>query len=478
MSLPPLPPTPGAPSSGAPSSGAPSSGAPSTSGAQCWNCHQVVQAGSVSCIWCGAIQQVSPAQFLVAPALAGAGAVGADAGGSAPMGIPPQGFPQPATPHQMSVRPNVQRPPRGTATLDPVFAGTVASTGARLGAFTADVIAVALVALVVTLATSSIVYGLIALAEALVIMWVLEARTGLTPGNALFRLRTARHDAPYSPGVGRSFVRWLITGAGFMVAAVGAWIVVASSAWDDAGKGRTWADRAALTVVVAVPPRTPRKAAFPRDIGNMQQQGMAVTMGSQPEALPPGAAMHYLTPPVPSLVPHVISTTARFSVVDEDSLSTSNTAAGGQTFIASPVPIIEEPSSGLVAGIIPASGAEAPSASGTLLLIFDTGQREQFAAPVSVNLGRNPVATEPSDKLVVVTDPDSTVSKTHLRLEHSRGRTWLTDGDSTNGTELLSEDGDSVVLVPGERVLLDDGVRVRIGDRTFTVSILLGSEKA
>ena len=33
------------------------------------------------------------------------------------------------------------------------------------------------------------------------------------------------------------------------------------------------------------------------------------------------------------------------------------------------------------------------------------------------------------DALVVVDDPESSVSKTHLRIEHQRGRTWITDFD-------------------------------------------------
>ena len=117
------------------------------------------------------------------------------------------------------------------------------------------------------------------------------------------------------------------------------------------------------------------------------------------------------------------------------------------------------------------------SVDGTILLVFDTGQREQFTTPVAINLGRNPAANQPNDKLLVVTDPESTVSKTHVRLEHSRGRTWVTDGGSTNGTDLLGDDGEVTTLTPGNRVLLEEGTRVRIGNRAFTVSLILGGEK-
>ena len=95
-----------------------------------------------------------------------------------------------------------------------------------------------------------------------------------------------------------------------------------------------------------------------------------------------------------------------------------------------------------------------------------------------MNLGRNPSATDQGDRLISVRDPESTVSKTHLRLEHSRGRTWVTDNNSTNGTEIRSDDAASAPLLPGNRVLLDEGDRVRIGNRTFTVSILMAHESA
>ncbi|MFV0287360.1 MAG: FHA domain-containing protein, partial [Demequina sp.] len=107
-----------------------------------------------------------------------------------------------------------------------------------------------------------------------------------------------------------------------------------------------------------------------------------------------------------------------------------------------------------------------------LLLVFDTGQRETITLPAHVNLGRQPDPHATGDTLVAVDDPDRTVSKTHARLEHDDGATWVTDLGSTNGTELLDEDG-IVPLGIGKRTLVPDGVRLRIGNRAFTVSVLL-----
>ena len=109
-----------------------------------------------------------------------------------------------------------------------------------------------------------------------------------------------------------------------------------------------------------------------------------------------------------------------------------------------------------------------------LLLIFDTGQRERLPVPVSAVLGRAPQGTSPDDLVIAVTDPDRTISKNHIQLEQSRRGTWITDLASTNGTFLIGEDGAEIPVAAGTRTEVADGVRVRIGDRSFTVSRLMG----
>jgi len=121
----------------------------------------------------------------------------------------------------------------------------------------------------------------------------------------------------------------------------------------------------------------------------------------------------------------------------------------------------------------PASAASSESGRGDVLLVFDTGQREQVPLPGGIVLGRNPSPIEPGDHTIVVTDSEKTVSRTHLRIEHSRGRTWVTDNDSANGTELIDETGIATALVPYERTLVEDGTRVRIGQRTFSINVLV-----
>ncbi|NKF30923.1 FHA domain-containing protein, partial [Pseudomonas sp. BGM005] len=153
-------------------------------------------------------------------------------------------------------------------------------------------------------------------------------------------------------------------------------------------------------------------------------------------------------------------------MIDEDSEPTDARAASHRAEPQNDAgPSAEKP----LFSVAPQTGqqptAESRSASdtGALLLIFDTGQRVQLPLPLAANLGRGPVASAHDDRLVIVTDPDSSVSKTHLRIEHSRGRTWVTDFGSTNGSDVRSDDGQTTELVAGERMLLDDADRVRIG---------------
>ncbi|WP_417540891.1 FHA domain-containing protein [Microbacterium maritypicum] len=339
--------------------------------------------------------------------------------------------------------------------LGPAFAGSPAGTGLRVAAFTLDAAVVVLAAAIVLMISQSPLLAGLAVFELALFLWVLEARTGITLGNAVLRLRSSRADRPYSPGIGRQFVRGIITGAGFLVA-VGSWVIVASGAWDRSGRRQSWADRVAGTVVVSVP--------------------APAAVEAQPQT-PAVDAVESLAPP------QVVPLGAHSAVIDEDSEPTDARAASHRTATPEPTaPGTEKPLFTVAPTPAPqAGGADAAataSETGALLLIFDTGQRAQLALPLAANLGRAPVASAHDDRLIIVTDPDASVSKTHLRIEHSRGRTWVTDFGSTNGSDIRADDGQTTELVAGERVLLDDADRVRIGNRSFTISLLLATDSS
>ncbi len=412
--------------------------------ATCWNCRQPLQRGAERCLWCGVPLQ-APAQQ-PAPA-----AYAPPAAPVAPLVVDTQAPRVPAM-----GAPAAPRPSRAGIALDPLFSGGAAGVGAQVAAFTIDIVLVAAIAAGVAFGTGSAILTILAVVESAVILWAMIARTGSSPGNALLRLRVSRQDAPYSPGTARAFVRGIVTAAGLLVAGVGAWVVAASGASDVRVRG--WADRAARTQVVAVPRRN---------------RSVPARAGVPPLAPPvAGVQLDYgAEAPVILAAPQVVTTSARQATVDEVSASASQTGARAQeSVVVAPMP----ESSSLPAEV--QSTVRKAGAATTLLLVCDSGQREELASPVSVNLGRSPVASEPGDRLIAVREHESTVSKTHARLEHSRGATWVTDFGSTNGTDLLTDEGDIIPLTPNVRTPLEEGTRVRVGNRIFTVSVLLGGE--
>lgn len=345
---------------------------------------------------------------------------------------------------------------RETSPLGPAFSGSPATTSIRLIAFTIDAVLALGIGGVVLATTNSPTLAAVVTVQLAIGLAVALARTGATPGNLLLHLRVSRSDAPFSPGAGRAFVRALITGVGFVVG-IGAWIVVASSAWDKRGRRQSWADRAAETVVVAVPRR-----------------GAAAGRTSAGTLAPP----------------QLISMSARPAVDEDDESDAPGVVSFSPDGVlaAAPAELLPVPPGPPPAPVAqtpppaPASPASAPASpapvrgampGAALLLVFDTGQRVRIDVPAAVVLGRRPAPTEPGDLLIMVDDPDSTVSKSHLRLENSRGRTWVTDLGSTNGSDILADQGGRTELLPGARSLLDDGDRVRVGDRVFSINSLL-----
>ncbi len=492
--------------------------APASGAVSCWNCHQPLPAGADRCIWCGVPQSAGAAPLVTAPA----GYTGATAAVGAPLAYAPADTtsfaPAPAavTPAPVRVAPPVD------AALGPEFRGTVAGTGHRIGAFAVDVVVISVLAVVVLLLTGSVAFGMLTALELVIGSWVMQARTGATVGQLLLRLRTSRVDAPFSPGAVASLARFAITGAGFAALGVGSWLIVASGAWDPARRRRSFADRATRTMVVAAPPRiidpaaaavrTGAPAAPPvgqppvlAPTGLLQPPAPAVAAPPSVQVIAPPAAPLSAQPPVvpaePQSIPAVtaapavpaapaavassqppppsamtpppgVVTPAPLALADPQVVSTRrpSTPIDDESASAqSPAVVPEEPIFETVAVQRPAT----PSGD-ALLLIFDTGQREQIALPAAINLGRNPVASQEGDALISVRDPDATVSKTHARVEHIDGQTWVSDGGSTNGTEVISDEGVITVLAPRVRTLLDEGARIRIGKRAFTVSVLVG----
>ncbi|WP_430868287.1 FHA domain-containing protein [Demequina aurantiaca] len=453
----------------------------------CWSCQEPVSPSAAQCMWCGAARPgVAHGTGAIPSALPpGMGGTHADQASppvqqaqqqnTALPGLATQPAGMASAPAMSSATAATYSPRQADSApaLGAAFRGRAAGTGARLAAFTLDVFATLAIAGAVLAATGSPVLAAVAVLECVVFLWVLEARTGLSVGNAIMGIRTSRKDAPFSPGVGRSAGRFAFTGAGFVVGLVGAWIVVASSAWDGQSRRRGWADMATGTMTVASP-RAARSGRLPGVNELAAYQAPHVERAAQQVTAP--------TTTAPSNIERPLQVPLEY----EDSHSSSRTVAPSDTALPAITPTIPAPTpapnpTGTSDGppapaedsaLLQASAASAEASHGDVLLVFDTGQREQVPLPAGIVLGRNPSPIEPSDHTIVVTDTEKTVSRTHVRIEHSRGRTWVTDNGSANGTDLIDHTGGATPLVAHERTLLEDGMRVRIGQRAFSINIL------
>jgi hypothetical protein len=87
-------------------------------------------------------------------------------------------------------------------------------------------------------------------------------------------------------------------------------------------------------------------------------------------------------------------------------------------------------------------------------------------------IGRNPSAGpgEAHEHLVIVTDPDRTVSKTHLEFGIDAGEFWVADRFSGNGTTIFETGKPPRRLVPGRKYQVGRGSRVGIGEQSFVVT--------
>ncbi|WP_146069507.1 DUF5684 domain-containing protein [Cryobacterium sp. Y11] len=85
------------------------------------------------------------------------------------------------------------------------------------------------------------------------------------------------------------------------------------------------------------------------------------------------------------------------------------------------------------------------------------GVRISLTKPV-VLLGRNPMrgSAHPNSQLVVLQDPDKTVSKTHARLDFVDGAWGIRDLNSTNGVVLIDNGGDENELASGASAALTE----------------------
>lgn len=379
-----------------------------------------------------------------------------------------------------------------------------------------------------TLMTMTTVSGLIVIALVAAMTAWLWTR-GYTPGHRLLGLRWAAWDGA-GPAGARS-VGWYALAGLVGTPTLGIVPIITLLVTDP--QGRNWIDRVCGTVVVAAgpggaaaprpgpvavpgaagapkPPGAPRAAGpAPAFVEDTQEQppltasqlrdrlGAAATAGaaSGPFAAPASAAAAapepigdgplFAPPPAP---------TGPAAAPGAGAAASPPAPAVGAGFISSvpwetpaPAPAASAPAAPAAMPPVPPPPAvpeaapaaaidEGPTVARTALpragatLVMDTGQRIALVAPRTL-LGRAPVAVPPWDKAdtVPVIDPDRSISKTHLAVLLDGDRLSVRELGSTNGSAVVAADGARTTLLMGQDVVVPDGARVELGDRSFTV---------
>jgi hypothetical protein len=82
-------------------------------------------------------------------------------------------------------------------------------------------------------------------------------------------------------------------------------------------------------------------------------------------------------------------------------------------------------------------------------------------------LGRKPAVNQAPEgaQIIALSDPERVLSRTHAVIEVEDDRVWITDLDSTNGSEVLGENGTADECAPRTRYALAPGQRVSLGGR-------------
>lgn len=106
----------------------------------------------------------------------------------------------------------------------------------------------------------------------------------------------------------------------------------------------------------------------------------------------------------------------------------------------------------------------------TFTLTFSTG--ESVTVSGTGLLGRNPQPGEfeSFDHLIIVTDPDRSVSKTHLEFGVEGINLWVADRFSGNGTLIREIGAPPRKAEPGRRYLVMRGARIDLGEQYFTIT--------
>lgn len=285
-----------------------------------------------------------------------------------------------------------------------------------------------------------------------IFLWGWEAKTGKTPGNLMFGLRTTNEEG-FAPGWLAVFLRNLIIALSGIIPVLGFVIVMISNLFDSHGKRQGWYDKAARTFVFDV-----RRGRNPLLTG-----GINGPSSFAPPPVPP--AVQPIQSPVVAR-PEPVARTAEPVLFQPEKVPTGRTAPLPD--FGTLHPDEEAGETVMSRGSAPVKTYAEPAGRKAVRILLDDG-RDLVLESVAL-IGRNPAGkdNEPA-QLIPVKDEGRSVSKTHLHLRVEAGRLWVTDRHSTNGSAVRGADGERTPLPGGQPSWAPPGSTVYFGDRSFRV---------
>jgi hypothetical protein len=217
------------------------------------------------------------------------------------------------------------------------------------------------------------------------------------------------------------------------------------------------------------PPRAGAAAPQPQQVG-------PVPGAAAPLPVPPVAPTQ---PPAPVAAPAGDAASApsgrraaRAAAAQAPAVPAGDRAQPQQQPAAAAQPAAEAASVG-IRPVVPAQPAPAPAAPrrvhpaqpSPFLVTLDTGQVMSVTGPGLIGRAPRPVAGERCDHVIVVDDPERSVSRTHARFGIDDGTFWVSDAGSGNGTTLRLPGGRVVPVPADQRVLVPSGSTIQVGDR-------------
>ncbi|WP_368497790.1 RDD family protein [Herbiconiux sp. A18JL235] len=356
---------------------------------------------------------------------------------------------------------------------------------------------------------------------------LMQSFLGFSVGKLALGLRIVNVGSLGRPGLGWMLLRDVFVAAASLVFFIGQYVVYLSPLWDSEKIGRGWHDRLARTWVIDVKagpnplkaapgqlvldasPRAaelqPEPAGFgggraftPGNASSQAAQDAGYGRGGQDAAPAPGTPVAEPSgvpvappppaPPAPGPVPQYAAPGYTPGGGAGSPVPPPPPGAPAEPIDVvpgfAPAPVVTPAE---LAAAFPASDAPADAehddaehtrlsqppvsarAAGVTAFRLDSGA----VVPVTRHgvLGRDPVSpsNDPRDILIALTGDTLSVSKTHLEFDVEPGGVWVSDRGSTNGSAIVRADGAELQLEPGERITLENGDRVRVGTRYFTV---------